>query len=126
MQLRHGTRRITTWLVVWAVMAMPMAPLLAQAFDANTGWQEICGAVGSRWVKVDNGTPDQPAAPAHAQLFDHCPYCALGAGALGMPPAALALVPAPVRFELPRAFLAAPRLLYAWRSAQARAPPSLS
>jgi len=126
MHLHSSAKRMTAWVAIWAVLAMTFMPLLSQAFGADKGWQEICGAVGSRWIQVDDGTQSQPRSPSKAQLFDHCPYCALGAGALGMPPTVLSASPLLLRFAMPRAFFAAPRLLHPWRRAQTRGPPRLS
>lgn len=102
---------------------MALAPLASQALGPrqSEAWIEICGVNGAKWIKADAGSPAQPQPGAHP--LDHCPYCSVHASALGMPPAPLLLHPAALRYEVPQAFLAAPRTLHAWRTAQARAPP---
>jgi hypothetical protein len=70
------------------------------------------------------GEPGSGSALAH---FEHCPFCGLGAAEPMLPTSASA---SPARADLahatPALFLLAPRPLFAWRSAQPRAPPALS
>ncbi len=83
---------------------------------------EICSVTGTKLValEVDNGPSDLP----NPHLLKHCPYCSLHSTQLGLPPAPPA-IPAllDLQFETPKLFLFAPRTLFAWASAQARAPP---
>ena len=127
MRLRTHTQRRTTWIAVLAILMMAFAPLLSQAFGANSSsaWAEVCSVYGTKWVKVDPGTTDPQPSPASGHPLDHCPYCSLHASTLGMPPAPLVSLPPAVQHAVPQAFLAAPRTLHAWRTAQARAPPFL-
>ena len=105
-------------------------PSISQAFQ-RTGfnpWTEICTALGATRVAASepaaNGSA--PVAPID-HLLQHCPYCAVQATVLGMPPAPLSVAtPMPLGFALPKLFLASPRTLFAWASAQPRAPPRLS
>ena len=129
MRLRSRPQRFSTWLAILAVLWMAFAPLASQALGAeqSQAWIEICGANGAKWVKANAanaGAPEQPQPGAHP--LDHCPYCSLHASAMGMPPAALAPLALSVSQEMPAAFMAAPRTLHAWRSAQPRGPPALT
>ena len=62
-----------------------------------------------------------------ATHLEHCALCCLAASPMGMPPATVAVVPVPdgAAFVAAR-FLAGSHTLFAWASAQARAPPALS
>lgn len=129
---RRATRRLTLWMALLAVLMMAFAPLVSQAVGAGQAWQEICGVNGSRWIQADaNGNTQDPQDPdsslpsGGAHLLDHCPYCSLHADTLGMPPAALAALPALPRVHTPPAFLQAPTTLHAWITAQPRGPPSV-
>ncbi len=127
MHLRRRSQRFSTWLALLAMLWMAFAPLASQALGAkqSQAWIEICGASGAKWIKADPGAPEQQPQPG-AHPLDHCPYCSVHASALGMPPAALAPLVLSVSQEMPLAFLAAPRTLHAWRSAQPRGPPAFS
>ncbi len=118
--------RLSSWIAALAILLVSLAPALGQAWAAKgSSWMEVCTAQGAKWVQAgeQGSTPELP--PGH--LFDHCPYCSLHAPALGLPPPA-GLVHQLLRLgtEVPTAFLAAPRSLHAWVSAQPRAPPRFS
>jgi len=121
----HG--RLTTWIATLAILLASLAPSLSHALASVTGtdWIEICSTQGSKWV--DAGEDGSERAPASAHVLDHCPYCSIHAPALGLPPANdSAQMPSRLAHEVPLAFLAAPRTLQAWVSAQPRAPPQFS
>lgn len=110
-----------------AILLASLAPTLSHALASGSGsnWIEVCTIQGSKWVAADEDGSER--APASAHTFDHCPYCSLHAPTLGLPPVAgLILLPPHRAHELPTAFLAAPRTLHAWVSAQPRAPPLFS
>ncbi len=106
---------------------MALAPAISHAVrpDAPAGWAEICSVTGAKLVALDDTTSSEPASGeplAHA--LEHCPYCSVHTSTLGMPPAAPAdMALMPLSFELPELFWQAPRTLFAWASAQPRAPP---
>jgi hypothetical protein len=83
-----------------------------------------------RVVALDDAPETTNAAPSPGAanvLLEHCAYCAYGNGSLGLPPAAVAPLALPLDgAEPPPVFVHSPRTLLAWRSAQPRAPPSLS
>ncbi len=119
--------RLTSWIAVFAILLASLVPSLSQAmgFEKGMSWIEVCTAQGSKWVADDAGDSGTPATTKH--LLEHCPYCSIHSPALGMPPATISVAEAVDRgHEVPLAFLAAPRTLHAWVSAQPRAPPALS
>jgi len=126
MRLSRARKTTATWAAIIAVLMMVFAPLVSQAIGSEQAWQEICGAEGARWVSADGSASGEPAQKSPAHVFDHCPYCSLHASALGMPPAPVVVLPAVTYRDVPPAFLAAPRTLHAWRTAQPRGPPQFA
>ena len=129
MHLRRSSRLFTSWLAVLAILMVTLAPSISQALGGKYGasWVEVCSTVGSKWVQADGGATEPAPASSDAHLLEHCPYCSLHANAIALPPAARGLTGAPaLSHAVPTAFLAAPRTLHAWVSAQPRAPPSFS
>jgi hypothetical protein len=120
-------RRLTTWLAALAILLASLAPSLSHALAsaAGTDWIEVCTTQGSKWIAAaDDGSE---RAPASVHVLEHCSYCSIHAPALGLPPANdSAQLPSRLAHEIPLAFLAAPRTLHAWVSAQPRAPPRFS
>lgn len=119
--------RWTPWIAILAILLSSLLPTLGHAIGSGAGksFVEVCTSQGSKWIQAgDEGTDD---APASAHLLDHCPYCSLQGSTPGLPPAGALALPVPtLAHAVPRAFLAAPRTLHAWRSAQPRAPPQFS
>jgi hypothetical protein len=127
MRAFRAHRRLTSWIAVLTILLVTLAPSVSQAlgFTKGASWIEVCSTQGSKWVQNDSGDSDSPTAAK--QLLEHCPYCSIHAPMLGMPPSpAAVLLQREPRNGLPAAFLAAPRTLLAWVSAQPRAPPALS
>jgi Protein of unknown function (DUF2946) len=129
--LRIRLRR-STWIALVAALAMAVMPTLSRAMafaNGEDGWAQVCTAQGMKMVAVaDLGTPADPSAPSSSGAsLDHCKYCTASAGAAPLP-AAPASVPVPLAqaSAAPAAFFHAPRTLFAWASAQPRAPPVLS
>lgn len=119
-------RTVFAWIASFAVLLASVAPSIAQAFQRSGpgSWTEICTVLGNKLVAVDGTQFDsEPPVPAK-HLLQHCPFCTLHVTALGMPPNPLS-VPAwvPLGFALPGLMLVAPRTLFAWATAQPRAPP---
>lgn len=126
MPLRRVTRLVASWIAVLAVLMAAIAPAVSHAVGSPgaASWVEVCTAQGSKWVQNDAGGDSIPDAE-HA--LEHCPYCSIHPNAVGIPPAPLQDLPAAgLAHAVPQAFLAAPRTLHAWVSAQPRAPPHLS
>lgn len=134
MHLSGLARKLIAWIACSAILMGSMAPLMTQALERPSqgapgqGWVEVCTAMGTMLVDAGTDGPDGPGhrTPAdHAQ--QHCTYCSSHATTLGMPPApsAALFVPA-LRPGLPELFLKSPRPLFAWSTAQPRAPPFVS
>ena len=73
-------------MAIFAIAWAALAPTLTFAIQSSgaSGWVELCGVLGSRWVQatgLDTGVP-QPASHG----AEHCPYCSLPS---------LGLVPSP-------------------------------
>ena len=126
MRLTRGSKLITSWMAILAILMMAFAPLVSQAVGADRAWLEICSASGPKFVQADAGSSNQPAKNSAAHPMEHCPYCSLHASALGMPPAPLLVLPVIAVRDVPPAFLSAPSTLHAWRAAQPRGPPFLA
>lgn len=135
---RHRSHRVLkTWFATLALLVAALAPTLTQAFGLGgaKSWAEVCDAAGRiTWVQVSGNSaaaPDAgdpaPTTPAHAaqHILDHCTGCPMHAVALAMPLVpGLVVAPSEADSAPPLAFLAAPRTLHAWVSAQPRAPPA--
>jgi hypothetical protein len=124
--------RAFTWLALVAALALALLPTLSHAVAHARGgsaWAEVCTAQGARLVAVvDAEGGDGAAAPLQGMIhLEHCPFCALSAGAVGLPPAQPAPLALPLGSDAPPArFLSAPRTLFAWAAAQPRGPPSIA
>lgn len=116
------------WLALVAVSGWSFVPTLAHARSFVLGsadmQAEICTAQGPQRAASGETLP----AGDVAGVQGHCPYCACGGTPAMLPPAAATAVlpPAPAPAGPPPLFLHAPRTLFAWASAQPRAPPALS
>lgn len=116
--------RLTHWIASLAILLASLAPSLSQALASASGtsWIAVCTTQGSKWIQ--SAADGSERAPGSVHVVDHCPYCSLHAPTLGLPPATdLVLLPLRRCREVVAAFLAAPRTLHAWVSAQPRAPP---
>ncbi len=109
------------------MLAFALVPTLSRAMALATGnsaWAEICTPQGMKLVATADG--DEVPAQAGTHL-DHCALCGLSTDGAAPLPAAQAALLLPVGgAEVPRLFLQAAHTLFAWRSAQARAPPVLA
>jgi len=125
MLIGRRLRALTSWIACIAILLSALAPTLSHAFrgDVPAGWIEICSATGAKVIKL--GEPGKSTDQGSGgQSMKHCPYCSTHTTVLGLPPAAPAgLTLNTLAFHVPELFLAAPRTLFAWASAQPRAPP---
>ncbi len=129
MRCRRVTRVLTSWLAILAILMAAFAPSISHALGSKFGpsWVEVCTPSGAKWVQAGNGAGDEAPALSGGHLLEHCPYCSLHANAIAVPATPVASVPLLLPpHDLPIAFLAVPRTLYAWVSAQPRAPPQFS
>jgi hypothetical protein len=129
MRFRRTTRVLTSWMAVLAILMAALVPSISHALGSKNGssWVEVCTSVGAKWVSAGGDAGDETPAPSRTHSLEHCPYCSLHANAVTVPAAPAVTVPVLLlAHDLPIAFLAAPRTLYAWVSAQPRAPPLFS
>ena len=125
-------QRPLTWVALVAMLVMALLPMVSHALAFARGdvgrWAEVCTPQGMRLalVDADRAASDAPPVQAASHL-EHCPSCALGADALGLPPTRAAALTQPLLpGHVPLLFLHAPHTLFAWLSAQPRGPPSVS
>lgn len=114
----------SAWLAAWVIMLGALAPTvthwLTQLQASNTlPGATICSS-GAHKSSSHPGT--RPDASANG---NHCGFCLPHDGSQGLPPVlALTLPLMEHRGAEPTLFLHAPRPLFAWASAQPRAPPA--
>lgn len=109
-----------------AILAIVVVPTLSRWWAAGQGgftWADICSPLGLRAPGMADGAGGSaPAMPVVIHL-DHCALCGIAAH-MAPPPALVGALPVPSRWaDRPPLFLQAPRPLFAWASAQPRAPP---
>lgn len=118
--IRHRLR-LFTWLALVAMLGLALAPSVSHALSAQQSsnpWTEICSSSNSG---------EQPGSGGAAMHLEHCALCCVAASAMGMPPAPIAVLPAPEGANyVATLFLAAAHSLFAWSPPQARAPPLFS
>jgi hypothetical protein len=117
--------RLAVWLAFTAIAALALMPTVASALARSGGVTEVCTPAGMKLVALGSGQAGDQPQPAGAALhLNHCPFCGGAFGALGMPPAPLALPlqpPAPAVAASGRC--ERPHLREAWTAARPRAPP---
>ena len=132
MRIERLWLRRLVWIVSFTILAGALLPLLSHltlARDAAV-WTEVCTVTGARFVRLDvERTSPAPASDPDdrgmTSMMERCPYCAIHASVPALPPAPLVWhLHDSLAFERPRLFFLAPRPLYAWASALARAPPA--
>jgi Protein of unknown function (DUF2946) len=114
--------RSFTWLALFAMLGLALAPSISHALSAQQAsnpWTEICSASASGEQPVGKGSA--------AMHLEHCALCCVAASAMGMPPAPPAVLPAPAgAARVVALFLDATHPLFALSAPQARAPPLFS
>ncbi len=131
MRFNNVFRKFIAWMASAAILASAFAPTLTHALQQaapGSGWTEVCTALGSEWVRADDGgggaTGSRSGAPKHTPQ-QHCPFCASHDAGLALPPsppAPFLFVPA-ARLGPPGLSADAPRTPAAFTTAQPRAPP---
>jgi hypothetical protein len=123
-----------------AMLALALMPTLSHALawasqgaQGHAAWTEICTAAGVQRVVLAEGlTPvapadarrgDDPTLPPTMGAMEDCPMCVLGGHAPPLLGGFIVHALALQRDGPPVLFLLAPRPLFAWAPAQARAPP---
>ena len=113
----------TAWLAAWAILLGALAPTvthwLTQLQASNTlPGATICSSSAHQSTRHKGTRPDSSASG------QHCGFCLPHDGGQGLPPVVAQALPLMEhRAAEPSLFLHAPRPLFAWASAQPRAPP---
>ncbi|MFT3664133.1 DUF2946 family protein [Piscinibacter sp.] len=124
----HLVRRLfrrATWLALVAMLGLALAPTLSQAVAASQAgdpWAEICSMGGATMTASPAGAGQAGADGAH---LGHCPLCGQVGDTPMLPGAEYQPVQVDGATQRPALFLHAPRTLFAWAAARARAPPLL-
>lgn len=129
MRWHRATRVLTSWIALAAFLVAVLAPSVSHALGTKgeDSWIEVCTMAGSKWVQPEDPLIDHAPLSGNAHAFEHCPYCSHHANAILVPGVPAVLAPALSLSELqPTAFLVAPHTLFAWVTAQPRAPPPFS
>ena len=126
--LRRRLRELT-WLALTAVLALSLLPTVAHALsDARSGpgaFTEVCTPQGAQWVDVDGQPVDRESPAGGPMSLEHCPCFASSATAIGLLQAPQQLQPGALAgTSVPPRSMQTPRTLFAWASAQPRAPPA--
>jgi len=126
------SQRFIAWLSCFAILLGSLAPAISHAIANIKGqpapWSEICSTSGNKFVPFDislaasnkesNDNDSQP------MKMEHCAYCTMHAPTFALnDQRLLALQPANLSYSLPKLFYQAPYPLFAWASANPRAPP---
>ncbi|HJV74045.1 MAG TPA: DUF2946 domain-containing protein [Noviherbaspirillum sp.] len=124
-------RCITAWIACFAILVAVLAPSISHALNASVKGRflassEICSVAGGKSHKA--GSAHHHSAPAKDGMhFEHCPFCFTHAAAWGLPPSGEIVIPLVMASAAyPSLFFHSPRPLFAWASAQPRAPPFVS
>jgi hypothetical protein len=126
--LRRRLRELT-WLALTAVLSLSLLPTVAHALSdvtARSGaFTEVCTPQGAQWVDVQGKPVDRESPAGGPMSLEHCPCCSSSAIAIGVLPAPAHWQPdATAGDSAPPRSMQAPRTLFAWASAQPRAPPA--
>ena len=130
--MNKSTQKIAAWIACFAILLASLAPSVSHALALAKGgsysWMEICSTAGAKFVKVtDNQNPTSFPIKKTTTHFEHCPFCLTHAGLDGLPPTATFSLPViPNSSQHPFLFYQAPYPLFAWTTAQSRAPPLVS
>ncbi len=127
LRVRKHLRRFVG-LALTAMLSLSLLPAVAHALNLaqgdNMALSEICTPQGTQWVGLDGQPVSDDTPMTGVEHLDDCPYCARASSAAGLPPALPVLLLAPsAGTSAPPLFFRAPRTLFAWASAQPRAPP---
>ena len=117
--------------MLFASLAPSISHAVAAARNNSSFWAEdgsMHGEVHNTADHQDHGAASHdPSHDPKASHFEHCPFCLTHAGSFSLLQTAAPSLHEMGGFsEFPFHFLPAPRLLFVWVLAQARAPPAVS
>lgn len=127
--------RPSLWIALAAILWASLAPSLAHALSLNPRGDHIqrisvdyCAAEGESTLTLDVRQDDP--GDGHADTHEdghHCPLCRNPQSGVGILPASVPVLPAPVARAIgyPPLFFSASQPLHAWSAAQPRAPPAV-
>src|SRR5690606_1422637 len=124
-------RKVLANIACMAILFNAVAPAVSHALssdqDNTTTWMQVCTVAGVKLIPLDIGDrPDTPPNNA-ATTMEHCAYCFNHTDAWAIPSAPYAFSAyLKLSYQLPELFYHAPRPLFAWASANPRAPPYLA
>ncbi|MET1082378.1 MAG: DUF2946 domain-containing protein [Burkholderiales bacterium] len=127
----RSSKRVTAWLASFSMLAGLFAPVICHLLPARSSvaapWGEVCTSQGLVRIPLDDAlAPQAPAKRKGGYAAGHCPFCAPHAGWFALPGlSGLANPSAEPAHFLPLLFLQS-RPLFAWATAQPRAPPSFT
>lgn len=135
----HSRNRRYAWLAALVMLLGALVPTMGRALAMGLrgqAWVEVCTSSGTRWVAAGGADTKEYSASSQGRTSDsqgggllhadHCPCCCPYAGSAGLPAFGIQTPILSLASErLPALFLASPRALFAWSSAQPRAPPLL-
>jgi hypothetical protein len=127
---RQNRHRIA-WLACIAILLNALMPTISHAMassqDQSGFWTSVCSASGTKFIPAPFSKPTDKNSDSKPMSMVHCPYCLAHAGSVALLPATtLLLAPASLSYALPRLFYLSPSPLFAWASANPRAPPTLT
>jgi hypothetical protein len=130
---------VSAWMACFAILLASLAPAISHAVNAartaQPAQQEHClkeseamaHAGHAAPAEAMHDAPDADHAASHELHFEHCPFCFIHAGSFAlMPSFAVQAGLLPARAQRPLLFYQSHQPLYAWASAQPRAPPAVS
>jgi hypothetical protein len=126
--MRQRLRRLSM-VAFLAIFGLAFAPTISHAVNhakGGTVFNEICSLQGMKQLPADVDDESGSSRSPGMGHLDHCPLCGLSANAMASSPVTPTLAPADLSQMAPALFLHAPKPLFAWASAQPRAPPAFS
>lgn len=127
-RFNHALRQRFAQALAALLLLAALAPAVGRAVMVVQGnlapWSVLCSSPVAAAGQAGSG---KAAGQGLGEMADHCQFCVPRAD-LQAPPPALpqAVVATGLSHAVPQLFLAAPQPLFAWASAQARAPPVLA
>lgn len=120
MRLSDKRNVLHLWIAILALLFSAIAPSVSHAVTAASTIPglEMCTVSGQQPLK------GKSLSDAIVHAFEHCPYCAAHATPPSLPPPSAWHFPLPSgQAVFPALFYHAPQPLFAWSTANPRAPP---